>query len=98
MISKEKFYDLIQEFRNVADDDENTKCTCSNTKCEWHGNCVKCVAIHRHYGQLPNCLQFVIKDKIKDIADIGGMIAVEKEKTSNDYWEYVRKRDKSQNN
>ena len=95
-MTKEQFYDLIQKIRAVADDGENLKCSCPKTKCEWHGNCMKCVAIHRYYGEhIPNCLQCIINDKIKALAGAGEMTAAEKEKTPDEYWEYMRERDKS---
>ena len=97
--SKEKFYDFIQKMRNALDDSENIKCTCPKIKCEFHGDCAKCVAIHRYNGEhIPNCLQFIISDKIKALAGACEMIVSEKEKTPPEYWDYVREMDKNKEN
>ena len=42
---------------------ENLKCTCPDIDCEWHGNCKDCVALHRYYATIPNCLEIVIDNK-----------------------------------
>lgn len=95
MLSKEEYYKLILEIRKVVEDSTNTKCTCPNTYCEWFGNCVKCVAQHRFYGNhVPTCLQPIINDKIKILAGAGELIVTEKERTPKEYWDYVKERDK----
>jgi hypothetical protein len=94
MRSKEEHYELVQQLRAIVQDPENLKCTCPKTKCEWHGKCLECVALHRyHKDHMPNCLQQVFNDKIKAAAGIGEMNAVPKEQTPPEYWDYVRKRD-----
>ncbi len=49
MGSKEDFYSVVQEIRSILKDPENLKCSCPKVKCEWHGKCRECVAIHRYY-------------------------------------------------
>ncbi|HOQ76481.1 MAG TPA: hypothetical protein PK369_07950 [Thermoclostridium sp.] len=67
-------------------DPENLKCPCPKVKCEWHGKCRECVALHRYYkDHVPNCFQLYINDKIKAIARIGELEVVEKEKTPPEY-------------
>ena len=97
MRTKEEYYELIKEIRSVLDDPVNLKCTCSRIKCEWHGNCEKCIAQHRYYKKhIPNCLQAVFRDKMKEIVQMFEMTASEEEKTPHEYWDYVRERDRQE--
>jgi hypothetical protein len=95
MWSKEEFYSkVVKELRDVVNNPENLKCSCPKVKCEWHGKCQECVAIHRHYkNHIPNCFQQFVNEKIKAIAQIGELNVVEKEKTPPEYWDYVREQD-----
>jgi len=66
--------DKVKEF--IA---RHEKCDCPVVTCEQHGNCFECVMVHRHYGNhVPHCLQFMLKDKIKDLAKIAEMKVEEK--------------------
>ncbi|MCL2124537.1 MAG: hypothetical protein FWH33_00930 [Oscillospiraceae bacterium] len=47
---------------------KNTACTCSKTDCWYHGNCVKCAALHRYYKGFPQCVRY-IADEIEAAAD-----------------------------
>jgi hypothetical protein len=97
MISKEEYYEIIKTNRSILKDPNNLKCPCPKVKCEWHGKCQECVALHRYYkDHVPNCFQQFINDKIKAIAQIGELNVVEKEKTPSEYWDYVREQDKKQ--
>jgi len=50
---------------------QHPKCPCPVTTCQQHGKCFECVMVHRHYGQhLPQCLQFMLKDKIIELAKV----------------------------
>ena len=42
---------------------ENVKCRCKMTDCRFHGNCTKCIALHRHFDGFPSCCES-IHDKI----------------------------------
>ena len=42
---------------------ENVKCRCKKTDCRFHGNCTKCIALHRHFDGFPACCES-IHDKI----------------------------------
>lgn len=93
-MTKEEYYEKIKEIRSILADPDNLKCSCPNTKCEWHGGCKKCVAQHRYFKKhIPSCLQIVFNGKIKDIAQIFEMTAAENEKTPSEYWTYVREKD-----
>jgi hypothetical protein len=95
MRSKEEYYNLIKEIREILKNPDNLKCSCPKVECEWHGNCKLCVAQHRYFkDHIPNCFQEFINDKIKAIAQIGELEVVEKEKTPDEYWEYVREQDR----
>jgi len=94
MLSKEEYYNLITDIRTVLSKSENLKCSCPKNQCEWHGNCQKCVAQHRYFKKhIPNCLQSVFNERIKEMVQIFEMTAIEDEKTPDEYWHYVRERD-----
>jgi len=94
MRTKEEFYEFIQESREAVECEENLRCKCPKIKCEWHGNCKKCVALHRYHGEhIPNCLQFIINDKLKALVGVGEMMATEKGYTPAEYWDFVRGKD-----
>lgn len=98
MRTKPEYYELIQKIRKIVADPENNKCSCPKIKCEWHGKCRECVTLHRYFkDHVPNCFQQFINEKIKAIAAIGEMEAVEKAKTPPEYWDYVREQDKDKN-
>jgi hypothetical protein len=95
-MTKEQYYEKIKEIRSILANPDNLKCCCPKTKCEWHGSCQKCVAQHRYFKKhIPNCLQAVFNDKIKEIVQMFEMTATENEKTPSKYWDYVRERDRN---
>lgn len=97
MITKEEYYENIKKIREVLKDPENLKCTCPKLKCEWHGNCKKCVAQHRYFkSHVPTCMQAVFNEKIKDLAQIFELNAVEKERNPEQYWDFVEERDREE--
>jgi hypothetical protein len=94
-MTKEQYYEHIKEIRSILANPDNLKCSCPNTKCEWHSDCKKCVAQHRYFKKhIPSCLQSVFNDKIKEIVQIFEMTATENEKRPSEYWDYVRERDR----
>jgi hypothetical protein len=94
MRTKEEFYQLVTELRKIALNPLFQKCSCPKAKCEWHGKCLECVTLHRYNkDHVPNCFQQIINDKIRAIASIGEMTAIEKEQTPSEYWDYVRTQD-----
>jgi hypothetical protein len=96
MRNKEEYYELVKEIRTVLSKPENLKCICPKMKCEWHGNCQKCIAQHRYFkSHIPNCLQSIFNENVKEVARIFELDAREKEKTPNEYWDYVRERDQA---
>lgn len=42
------------------------ECPCPK-ECPRHGKCCECVAHHREYGKLPNCLRNMEQHKTKEI-------------------------------
>jgi hypothetical protein len=97
MMTKEQFYEYVKEIRSVLDDPDNLKCSCPKIECEWHDDYKNCVAVHRYYKEhIPNCLQAVFNDKVKEIVQIFELNATEKMKTPAEYWNYVRERDLQQ--
>lgn len=94
MRTKEEYYALVLKNRRIISDPENLKCSCPKTKCELHGKCRECVAMHRYYkDHVPNCFQQFINEKLKAVAQIGELTTEEKDKTPPEYWDYVRERD-----
>ncbi len=94
-MNKEEYYQLIKEICTKLDSDECKKCSCQKINCEWHGDCYKCVRLHRMNGNhVPNCLQFILDEKVERIAEAAEMTVSKKPKTPSEYWDYVRQRDK----
>jgi len=90
MRTKEEYTKHIMEIRKILKSDACKECPCPKIKCEWHGDCYNCVRIHRHFGDhIPNCLQFILKDKIKEMARTVEMNLEAKEQTPAEYWDYV---------
>ncbi len=52
----------------ISKDPKNRACRCKNADCWYHGNCVKCVALHRHYGGVPACVRYIVDD-VEKVAD-----------------------------
>lgn len=95
MRTNEESYELLKEIRNIVSDPEHQKYSCPKVKCEWHSKRLECVTIHRYFkDHLPNCFQQIFNDKLKAVASIREMSAIEKEKTPSEYWDYVREQDK----
>lgn len=93
-MNKEEYYEHVREVREILSDPENLKCTCPKVKCEWHGNCRKCVAAHRYFkDHVPTCFQNIFNDRIKEMVEIFELKASEKEKNPGEYWDYVREMD-----
>jgi len=94
MRTKQEYYESVLENRKIAGESENLKSTCAQTLCEWHGRCRECVALHRyHQDHVPACFQPMINEKLKALAKIGELTAVEKEKTPVEYRMYVKAQD-----
>jgi hypothetical protein len=93
-MTKEQYYELITETRAKLATDACRECSCPKTNCEWHGDCYTCVRQHRINGNhIPNCLQFILDEKVAMIAEAAEMTVAKKPGTPSDYWDYVRERD-----
>lgn len=91
--TKEQFYERAKAARSILANPDNIKCTCPENKCIFHGNCVKCVALHRYNKRhVPQCLEIVFNDKIKEVAEIFEINGPDK--IPEEYWDYVREKDK----
>lgn len=89
-MKKEEYVELIKELRQMIKSGKYAECTCPKKKCEWHGKCFECVMIHRVYqDHVPNCLQPILQNKIKELAKTAELIVTPKEKTPDEYWDYV---------
>lgn len=94
MRTKEEYYDMVLQNRELAADSSVTRCPCPNRLCDWHGKCKECVALHRYHGDhIPVCLQPIINDKLKALVGVGELVATEKEGTPLAYRHYVKERD-----
>lgn len=95
MPTKEEHYHAILKNRGILTDPQTMECTCPVTLCEWHGRCRECVAIHRHNADhIPNCLLFMVQDKVNQLAQVAQMHTAPKPPTSLEYQMYVHTRDK----
>ena len=93
-MKKEEFYRLIKGIRARLDTDEGRKCPCPKVNCEWHDDCYTCVRQHRLNGNhVPNCLQFILDEKVAKIAEAAEMTVSKKPSAPPEYWDYVRRRD-----
>ncbi len=89
-MTKDDYVQLIKSIRAFLSSAEDAECPCPKTKCEWHGKCYECVRLHRHFGDhIPNCLQFILRDKVKDMARAAEMTVEPKPMTPGEYWDYV---------
>lgn len=89
-MNKEEYVELIKKLREMIKSGEYAKCTCPKQKCEWHGKCFECVMIHRYnQDHVPNCLQPILQNKIMELAKTAELIVTPKEKTPDEYWDYV---------
>lgn len=59
---------VMDKWNRIAQNPKNKACRCQNTDCWYHGNCVKCVALHRHYKGVPSCVRYIIDD-VEKVAD-----------------------------
>ena len=70
-LTSEQRSKVAEKWAAIVADPENTKCSCPNTECGYHGNCVRCVALHRYYGGFPYCLRYIV-DEIDAIIEAHG--------------------------
>ena len=98
MRTKEEYYEqVVLHNRKLMADPENSKCSCPNTLCDWHGKCKECVALHRiHNDHVPVCLHPIIQNKLQDIARVAEMTVSKKDGTPIEYRLYVKERDKNE--
>jgi len=91
-MSKKEFVKQVKGIRAMLDGGEDAKCPCPKAKCEWHGRCYECVRIHRHFGEhVPNCLQFMLQDRVRALAGVAELKVEPKPKTPDRYWDHVNK-------
>ena len=78
-MEKEEYYQLIKDLRAKLASEECKGCSCPKIQCEWHGDCYKCVRQHCINGNhVPNCLQFILDEKIASIAEVAEMTVAKK--------------------
>ena len=94
-MTKKDYYKLVIKNRQIAKSPIYTKCPCPKVRCEWHGKCKECIAIHRyHKDHLPECMQQYVNAKLKAVAAIGELEVKHKKRTSSEYRDYVDEQDK----
>lgn len=99
MRTKEEYYQIVLKNREIANDPARTKCPCPKVRCEWHGKCKECVAIHRfRKDHIPECMQQYVNAKLRPVVEIGEMLAVDKERTSDEYRDYATEQDRKLKN
>ena len=91
-MTKREYVQTIKGIRAMLASKADATCPCPKTKCEWHGRCHECVRIHRHYGDhVPNCMQSMLQNRIRELAKAAEMTAEPKPKTPDAYWDHVNK-------
>jgi hypothetical protein len=91
MKTKEEYADFVKNFQDFIKSGNYPKCPCPKTYCGWHGKCFECVLLHRHQGRhVPNCLNHILADKIKSLAETAELEVSEKKMTPKEYWDYVK--------
>lgn len=69
MRTKEEYYEDTLKNRALLESQEVLDCSCPYRRCEWHGKCRECVALHRYHAEhLPCCLQPLLREKITVLA------------------------------
>lgn len=92
--TKEEHCKLVFQNRTLAADPKVTRCTCSNTLCDWHGKFMECAALHRYHNKhVPFCLQPIITGKLATLAGTVEMVTTKKVGMPLEYRHYVHKRD-----
>ncbi len=95
--TKEQYYELIKGIRAKLATEQGRECPCPKTNCQWHGDCYTCVRQHRINGDhVPNCLQFILDQKVAAIAAVAEMTVSKKPHTPKEHWDYVRQQDAEQ--
>ncbi|MCQ2406720.1 MAG: hypothetical protein MJ067_05865 [Oscillospiraceae bacterium] len=67
-IPKENWQGIFDMWGRIVRDPKNRACKCKQGDCRYHGNCVKCIALHRAYGSFPACMNY-ITDLIEEACD-----------------------------
>ena len=94
MRTKEQYYEDTLKNRAVLKQEDVLRCTCPYVRCEWHGRCRECVALHRyHASHLPCCLQPLLRDKITALAGTCEMETRQQEKEVEKFRAYVKEQD-----
>lgn len=87
--SKEEFAEIIGEIRKLVASDEHAECSCTNIRCELHGDCYNCVRAYRHFGHhIPRCLQFILDKKVANISRTIEYEMGKKPETPDEYYDY----------
>jgi hypothetical protein len=91
-MTRQAFVKVVKNIRAMLASGRDAACTCPKVKCEWHGKCYECVRIHRHFrDHVPNCLQFMLQDEVKELARVAECTVAPKPKTPDAYWDRVRR-------
>lgn len=94
MRTKEEYYEDTLKNRAVLESQEVLDCSCPYSRCEWHGKCRECVALHRYHAEhLPCCLQPLLREKITVLAGCCEMETTSRVKESEKFREYVKEQD-----
>jgi hypothetical protein len=56
----------LDEWARIVADPANLVCTCAVTGCAYHGDCKRCVALHRYYRGYPGCTRDFAKEFVEN--------------------------------
>ena len=94
MRTKEEYYEDTLKNRALLASQEVLDCSCPYSRCEWHGKCRECVALHRYHAEhLPCCLQPLLREKITVLAGCCEMETTSRVKEFEKCREYVKEQD-----
>ena len=63
----------------AASEAGETHCSCPNKACRLHGDCLRCVIVHRgHEDHIPSCMYGMLNERLKLVSDLteGSLVEV----------------------
>lgn len=93
MRTKEEYYEDTLKNRALLESQEVLDCSCPYSRCEWHGKCRECVALHRYTLSICPVPAALLREKITVLAGCCEMETTSRVKESEKFREYVKEQD-----